>query len=172
MYCLLNVLWPVLTCATLLGIVGLKKVKFDTKLEHEYIHNFKILQASFKKTGVDKVRDWATVHHVTSTCRFRLKALERDQLTHIDIPMFRHLNMFFSNCAAWFEVHIYFCSFESGQSLEPFHHINTLLSCGPTCARYHHSLLHLLLSSPFLHSLFSPDQGMRQQRDTDAWCLI
>ncbi|XP_030639868.1 microtubule-associated protein RP/EB family member 1a isoform X2 [Chanos chanos] len=35
--------------------VPLKKVKFQAKLEHEYIHNFKILQAAFKKTGVDKV---------------------------------------------------------------------------------------------------------------------
>ena len=33
----------------------MKKVKFSTKLEHEYIQNFKILQASFKKMNVDKV---------------------------------------------------------------------------------------------------------------------
>ena len=35
----------------------LKKVKLNTKLEHEYISNFKLLQASFKKMGVDKVRE-------------------------------------------------------------------------------------------------------------------
>jgi RP/EB family microtubule-associated protein len=35
--------------------VQLKKVKFRTKLEHEYIQNFKVLQASFKKMGVDKI---------------------------------------------------------------------------------------------------------------------
>ena len=35
--------------------VQLKKVKFRTKLEHEYIQNFKVLQASFKKMTVDKV---------------------------------------------------------------------------------------------------------------------
>ena len=34
----------------------MKKVKFSTRLEHEYISNFKILQNSFKKVGVDKVR--------------------------------------------------------------------------------------------------------------------
>ena len=34
----------------------LKKVKLNTKLEHEYISNFKLLQACFKKLGVDKVR--------------------------------------------------------------------------------------------------------------------
>ncbi|XP_063242399.1 microtubule-associated protein RP/EB family member 1 isoform X2 [Bacillus rossius redtenbacheri] len=37
------------------GSVVLKKVKFKTNLEHEYIQNFKILQASFKKMGVDKI---------------------------------------------------------------------------------------------------------------------
>jgi len=34
--------------------VQLKKVKFRTKLEHEYIQNFKVLQASFKRMQVDK----------------------------------------------------------------------------------------------------------------------
>ena len=33
----------------------MKKVKFSTKLEHEFIQNFKILQAAFKKMNVDKV---------------------------------------------------------------------------------------------------------------------
>uniref|UniRef100_A0A3Q3GW95 Microtubule-associated protein RP/EB family member 1 n=1 Tax=Kryptolebias marmoratus TaxID=37003 RepID=A0A3Q3GW95_KRYMA len=35
--------------------VPLKKVKFGAKLEHEYIHNFKLLQVGFKKMGVDKI---------------------------------------------------------------------------------------------------------------------
>ncbi|KAG9333236.1 hypothetical protein JZ751_012956 [Albula glossodonta] len=35
--------------------VPLKKVKFQAKLEHEFIHNFKILQASFKKMRVEKI---------------------------------------------------------------------------------------------------------------------
>lgn len=39
----------------LLGSVVLKKIKFCTKLEHEYIQNFKALQTSFKNVGVDKV---------------------------------------------------------------------------------------------------------------------
>lgn len=38
------------------GCISLKKVKFQAKLEHEYIHNFKLLQASFKRMNVDKVR--------------------------------------------------------------------------------------------------------------------
>ncbi len=37
------------------GCMPLKKVKFGAKLEHEYIHNFKLLQAAFKRMGVDKV---------------------------------------------------------------------------------------------------------------------
>lgn len=37
------------------GRVQLKKVKFNTKLEHEYIQNYKILQAVFQKESVDKV---------------------------------------------------------------------------------------------------------------------
>jgi len=35
--------------------VNLKKVKFKTNLEHEFIQNFKLLQASFKKMQVDKI---------------------------------------------------------------------------------------------------------------------
>ena len=34
------------------GCVHLRKVKFQAKLEHEYIHNFKVLQAAFKKIVV------------------------------------------------------------------------------------------------------------------------
>uniref|UniRef100_A0A8C5UME3 Microtubule-associated protein RP/EB family member 1 n=1 Tax=Microcebus murinus TaxID=30608 RepID=A0A8C5UME3_MICMU len=37
------------------GSTALKKVKFQAKLEHECIQNFKILQASFKRMGVDKI---------------------------------------------------------------------------------------------------------------------
>ena len=33
----------------------MKKVKFDTKLEHEYINNYKCLQEGFKKVNVEKV---------------------------------------------------------------------------------------------------------------------
>ncbi|KAK4474786.1 hypothetical protein MN116_001906 [Schistosoma mekongi] len=46
-YCqLVDMLFP--------GTLVFKKVKFNTKLEHEYINNFKVLQALFKKHGVDK----------------------------------------------------------------------------------------------------------------------
>ncbi|CAL9688592.1 unnamed protein product [Knipowitschia caucasica] len=37
------------------GCISLKKVKFQAKFEHEYIHNFKVLQQSFKKMNVDKI---------------------------------------------------------------------------------------------------------------------
>ena len=48
----LNVVNPISIC---LACLSLKKIKFDAKHEHEYIHNFKALQNSFKKMGVDKV---------------------------------------------------------------------------------------------------------------------
>lgn len=44
-------------CLISSGTVPLKKVKFRTNLEHEYIHNFKLLQAAFKKMNVDKVTE-------------------------------------------------------------------------------------------------------------------
>lgn len=50
--------------------VPLKKVKFAAKLEHEYIHNFKLLQVSFKKMGVDKVSNH------TSTAPYTLELHE------------------------------------------------------------------------------------------------
>ena len=37
------------------GLVPIKRVKFDSKLEHEKINNFKLLQAAFKKMNVDQV---------------------------------------------------------------------------------------------------------------------
>lgn len=37
------------------GCILLKKVKFNAKLEHEYINNFKVLQAAFKRMKVDKI---------------------------------------------------------------------------------------------------------------------
>ena len=37
------------------GSMMIKKVKFKTNLEHEYIQNFKLLQGCFKKMSVDKV---------------------------------------------------------------------------------------------------------------------
>jgi RP/EB family microtubule-associated protein len=47
-YCqFMDVLFP--------GSLVLKKVKFNSTLEHEYINNFKILQGAFKKTSVDKI---------------------------------------------------------------------------------------------------------------------
>ncbi|XP_049824945.1 microtubule-associated protein RP/EB family member 3-like [Aethina tumida] len=47
-YCLfMNILFP--------GYVPMARVKFGAYLEHEFIHNFKILQAVFKKLNVDKI---------------------------------------------------------------------------------------------------------------------
>lgn len=49
------------------GSVPLKKIKFDAKHEHEYINNFKALQNSFKKMGVDKVIYF--IYNSKSLCR-------------------------------------------------------------------------------------------------------
>merc|ERR1719193_636548 len=35
--------------------VPIKKVKFQAKLEHEHIGNWKLLQTGFKKVGIDKI---------------------------------------------------------------------------------------------------------------------
>jgi RP/EB family microtubule-associated protein len=39
----------------ILGSLPIKRVKFNAKLEHENIQNFKILQNSFRAVQVDKV---------------------------------------------------------------------------------------------------------------------
>ena len=49
------------------GCIPLKKVKFSTRLEHEYIQNFKLLQNSYKKVGIDKVRYSTNVSATTTT---------------------------------------------------------------------------------------------------------
>lgn len=48
------------------GSIMLKKVKFKTNLEHEYIQNFKLLQAAFKKMNVEKVstKTFLIFHHI------------------------------------------------------------------------------------------------------------
>ena len=37
------------------GSINLKRVKFSTNLEHEFIANFKLVQAAFKELNVEKV---------------------------------------------------------------------------------------------------------------------
>ena len=37
------------------GYLPVKRIKFKSKLEHEYISNFKLLQEAFEKLTVDKV---------------------------------------------------------------------------------------------------------------------
>jgi RP/EB family microtubule-associated protein len=55
------------------GSVPMKRVKFRTNLEHEYIQNFKILQAAFKKMNVDKVSCCALSHSNTTDTKARKK---------------------------------------------------------------------------------------------------
>ena len=42
----------------------LKRVKFNTNLEHEYIQNWKLLQTAFKKASVDKVLSYRLLYMV------------------------------------------------------------------------------------------------------------
>ena len=37
------------------GYINLRKIKWDAKHEHEYVQNFKVLQATFRVLLVDKV---------------------------------------------------------------------------------------------------------------------
>lgn len=55
------------------GSVAIKKVKFKTNLEHEYIQNFKILQASFKKMAVEKVSFCKNVTRCYLSCRLQFR---------------------------------------------------------------------------------------------------
>lgn len=47
----------------------MKKVKFDTKLEHEYINNYKVLQEGFKKMTVEKVTNNNQTLSFSCSCR-------------------------------------------------------------------------------------------------------
>ena len=38
-----------------IGYINLRKIKWDAKHEHEYVQNFKVLQATFRVLLVDKV---------------------------------------------------------------------------------------------------------------------
>ena len=61
--------WPSLYLAFVPGVVSLRKVKLNTRLEHESINNFKVLQASFQKLGVDKVSDAGALYiSVLASC--------------------------------------------------------------------------------------------------------
>lgn len=55
------------------GSVPMKRVKFRTNLEHEYIQNFKILQGAFKKMNVDKVRRNRLLRNETNTTKHGTK---------------------------------------------------------------------------------------------------
>merc|ERR1719259_1597330 len=54
------------------GCIPLKKVKFSTKLEHEYVQNFKVLQASFKKMRLAFALDGFTVFARSLQSAFQL----------------------------------------------------------------------------------------------------
>ena len=48
------------------GSIQMKRVKWETKLEHEYINNYKLLQAAFKKLQVEQVIK--TIRNLSTQC--------------------------------------------------------------------------------------------------------
>ena len=52
-----NALKPFIKTLQSAGVIQLKRVKFNSKQEHENINNFKLLQAAFKKMNVDQVNN-------------------------------------------------------------------------------------------------------------------
>lgn len=57
----------------------MSKVKYDPKMEYEYLDNFKILQKSFKQHGVDKVCT------SSSSPSMSIQQFQRDQTRGADI---------------------------------------------------------------------------------------
>ena len=64
-YCqLIDLLFP--------GYIHLNKVKFSTKLEHEYMNNWKLVQGSLEQVGITKVCSVlyeVSVKYLNSACQ-------------------------------------------------------------------------------------------------------
>lgn len=56
------------------GQVQLKKVKWNSKLEHEWINNWKLVQTAWKELGVDKASDSVFVN---DRCFFQIVPVEK-----------------------------------------------------------------------------------------------
>lgn len=65
------------------GCILLKKVKFQAKLEHEFIHNFKVLQAAFKRMSVDKVGILLLYSPLFFSVIFSIKAIQVISCFHL-----------------------------------------------------------------------------------------
>ena len=61
------------------GAVNLKKVKFNTKLEHEYINNFKVLQVG--KSFIKMISD----SYITMTFHLSLLQPYHKQIIHVNV---------------------------------------------------------------------------------------
>ena len=61
------------------GAVNLKKVKFNTKLEHEYINNFKVLQVG--KSFIKMISD----SYITMTFHISLLQPYHKQIIHVNV---------------------------------------------------------------------------------------
>ena len=56
------------------GTIAVKRIKFATKQEHEYIQNWKLLQGALKKVGIEKVSGLHAIHAHTYTHTIRAHA--------------------------------------------------------------------------------------------------
>lgn len=45
------------------GVISLKKVKFNSRLETDWLNNWKLFATSFKLVGIDKVRQVASLNN-------------------------------------------------------------------------------------------------------------
>ncbi|KAI0984832.1 hypothetical protein GJ496_006216 [Pomphorhynchus laevis] len=74
------------------GSVRLKKVKFNTKHEHEYMQNFKCLQEAFVKLSIDKLNERSVR---TMTVSFSIEPL-------VNTPTYICRSAFFSDYPKYF----------------------------------------------------------------------
>ena len=70
----------------------MKKVKFDTRLEHEYLQNWKLLQGSFKKVGIEKVINYSTKGGLTPFLALFMVILACPKISNVEkISVWRYL---------------------------------------------------------------------------------
>lgn len=77
------------------GCLNFKKIKFNTKLEHEYIQNFKTLQSLFKSFQVDKVSFFSIIACLRDVCYLSLAYSSAHQFSKQQIIIVN------SNLVAW-----------------------------------------------------------------------
>ena len=95
------------------GSISFKRVKFNTKLEHEKINNYKVLQSAFGKMGVDKVSVlWSIVRYRFSarlTLLRQISTWRRLQCHMLHLPMSTVISVLCSACCVCTWCYVVFC---------------------------------------------------------------